>query len=503
MCPSSPALPRAALAACALALGCADSPATAPAPVVDAALPIVVADTAGAAAQAALRSGAAFRSPPAVAQPSRAAATLEVSAPVAVEQTATLLTPIGGRFTALRSAAAINAAGHVVGSGERPDGRFTAFLWQEGAETIDLGTLGAPLSVATDINAAGQVVGWSITAGGDRRAFLWERGAGMRDLGTPPGNTESVALAINDAGQVVGWGHTDDEDRHDFLWEAGTGMTSLGLPVRGSPYGINNAGQIVGGSAGGPFLREPDGSVRFLDTLSTPLARQFGVAEVVNDAGQVVGARSFDPADPFQRQAFVWDRHAGTTDLGALLGARESGASAINNAGQVVGYSAGWTDPFFWQRGVGMVELTSPGGEGAASDINDAGQVVGSSLVKIGGESARRATLWTVRVVAAGAPTVDRLRAASLPAGVYPQYAPNGGVWLRVRLADADTPAPGPWRWTIDWGDGVVHAPTVAIKGEFAFVRAAPYASVGPRTITVTAVDPAGLASAARTTRAP
>ena len=76
-------------------------------------------------------------------------------------------------------------------------------------------------------------------------------------------------------------------------------------------------------------------------------------------------------------------------------------------------------------------------------------------------------------------------------------------MWLRVRLTDADTPTPGPWRWRIDWGDGVVHTPTVAIKGEFAFVRATPYATPGPHTVTVTTTDPGGLASAAHTTRAP
>ena len=99
------------------------------------------------------------------------------------------------------------------------------------------------------------------------------------------------------------------------------------------------------------------------------------------------------------------------------------------------------------------------------------------------------------------APAVDRLEAAPLPPGVYADYAPDGGVWLRVRLRDPSDA--GPWAWRIDWGDGVVHTPTVAIKGEFAFVRATPYATPGPHTITVSAADPAGLASAARTTRVP
>ncbi len=64
-------------------------------------------------------------------------------------------------------------------------------------------------------------------------------------------------------------------------------------------------------------------------------------------------------------------------NLWGLPGSTNSGASAINDAGQVVGYSsvlAGTTYATEWS-GDSVINL----GEGAATAINDAGQVVGGS----------------------------------------------------------------------------------------------------------------------------
>src|SRR5437667_8167708 len=75
-------------------------------------------------------------------------------------------------------------------------------------------------------------------------------------------------------------------------------------------------------------------------------------------------------------------------DLGTLPADTMSGASAVNEAGQVVGWSQGsYPDPihaFLWENGT-MTDLGTLGGSTArAYDINDKGQVVGVSSTSSG-----------------------------------------------------------------------------------------------------------------------
>jgi len=83
------------------------------------------------------------------------------------------------------------------------------------------------------------------------------------------------------------------------------------------------------------------------------------------------------------------------TDLGTLGGSSTYG-QAINNAGQVVGYStnaAGTHRAFLWSGGALSDLGTLGGSSGKAFGINNSGQVVGSSALP--GNSASHATLWT------------------------------------------------------------------------------------------------------------
>lgn len=88
------------------------------------------------------------------------------------------------------------------------------------------------------------------------------------------------------------------------------------------------------------------------------------------------------------------------TDLGDLAGgADRSFASAVNNAGQVVGYSSTALGDrgFLWtNNGLGMLDLGLLPGESysTAVDINDLGQVTGSSGHS-GSMSGARAYVWT------------------------------------------------------------------------------------------------------------
>jgi probable HAF family extracellular repeat protein len=83
-------------------------------------------------------------------------------------------------------------------------------------------------------------------------------------------------------------------------------------------------------------------------------------------------------------------------DLGTLPGDTSSEASAINNNGDVVGYSRGekrGMRAFLWTQATGMQDLgVLPGGNSSrALGINDTGAVVGSST----SSSGERAFIWT------------------------------------------------------------------------------------------------------------
>jgi probable HAF family extracellular repeat protein len=150
-------------------------------------------------------------------------------------------------------------------------------------------------SGAFDINEAGEVVGNS-----SFRAFRWTSGAGMQNLGVLPGFDFSGATGISNNGHIVGY-CSEGAISRSFLWTSGGGMQDLGdLP------GGNDEGQALG----------------------------------VNDSGQVVGWSSGSPSGG--SRAYIWTSGGGLTDLNDRVTASGFGwslmvASAINNAGQIVG----------------------------------------------------------------------------------------------------------------------------------------------------------------------
>ena len=97
-----------------------------------------------------------------------------------------------------------------------------------------------------------------------------------------------------------------------------------------------------------------------IGTLGGPNVRgDYGFG--INDVGQVVGISS----SPTERHAFLWDR--GTiTDLGTLGGYERgtfSQASAINNQGQVVGYSQYYLPDGNTTAGSGFIWTSRTGGK--------------------------------------------------------------------------------------------------------------------------------------------
>jgi probable HAF family extracellular repeat protein len=119
----------------------------------------------------------------------------------------------------------------------------------------------------------------------------------------------------------------------------------------------------------------------------------------LNSAGQVVGCSDTATSNGYPctgitagQHAFVWSKSAGLKDLGTMSGGTMSGATGINDAGQVVGYSnvkASSASDFFaflWTPTGGMTNLgtLSGGNSSCAFEINSAGVIAGDSFISNG-----------------------------------------------------------------------------------------------------------------------
>jgi probable HAF family extracellular repeat protein len=194
------------------------------------------------------------------------------------------------------SAAAINDAGQVAGSGS------DAFLYQNGART-DLGTLpDGNWTLAEGLSAGGDVSGYGDTASGIR-GFVWT-GAGLLELGTLGGNS-SYGMAVDDAGLVAGSAAVGSGYLNAASWWNGT-VTDLGTLGGNNSYanGINDAGTIVGyswttGNAGTHAFIFLNGVMVDLNSLLAPADSGWVITAAygINDSGQIAGEALYDGQD--------------------------------------------------------------------------------------------------------------------------------------------------------------------------------------------------------------
>jgi probable HAF family extracellular repeat protein len=155
------------------------------------------------------------------------------------------------------------------------------------------------------------------------------------------------AVAINDAGDTLGFGIARGDDGHDLnldmIWKSDGSFVRLAVDTQSGKgtdaevRDINNHGVVVGMVWGQrnamPAVWTKTGML--LPVSVAPLGSQ---AVAVNDSGMVAGGGY--GGTRIYKHAFSWTPGSGVLDLGDLAGGSgSSGASGMNNSGQIVGYS--------------------------------------------------------------------------------------------------------------------------------------------------------------------
>jgi probable HAF family extracellular repeat protein len=240
----------------------------------------------------------------------------------------TALPPFPGGYSSY--ATGVNNRGQVVGWAENgvhdptcdPTSQvlqFRAAIWEPNGQMRELPPLpGDSTSAATAINDHGQVVGISGDCGvavgsvSARHAVLWENGVPI-DLGNIGGDAWNTPTAINNQETIVGFANTAPGTARvyeAFIWTKAGGMKSLGKisgDLRSEALGINEKGQVVGLSRGGPFLFRAvlwqNNKLTDMNSLTVPGSPFLLLAGDIDQRGHIVG-EAFHP-DTLQSPSFI------------------------------------------------------------------------------------------------------------------------------------------------------------------------------------------------------
>lgn len=172
------------------------------------------------------------------------------------------LATLGGSFA---SAYFINEFGLIVGESQKLNGDVVGALWRPAAgggyeEPVELSFLAGDVSaVAFGINVDGKIVGESEAANGTVRGIVWtlnnagDTVASIENLGS---NTS--AGAVNDDHLIVGYSAALSGNDRAAIWNVNDLEDSQNIAAAFSQsYGVNNANQVVGLSAGQAFAALP------------------------------------------------------------------------------------------------------------------------------------------------------------------------------------------------------------------------------------------------------
>jgi len=225
----------------------------------------------------------------------------------------------------------------------------------------------------TAINASGQISGNLFDENGDTHGGLYSGGTVTAIVNLPGADPFSYAQDINDAGLLTAVAVSADYGSERYFTIDSEGLVSdLGISDAGHSYPllVNNAGQIAYTST------SPTVATLLTGSTAQPLGALPGQsasrAIALNDAGQVAGYSG--------SHAFLYDG-TGMVDLGVLPGDTASFARGINASGAVVGVSRGngGNRPFLYSGGT-LVSLgfeNISGIDRYVSAINASGLIVG------------------------------------------------------------------------------------------------------------------------------
>jgi probable HAF family extracellular repeat protein len=300
---------------------------------------------------------------------------------------------------------------------------------------IDLGPVDQDNGDAS-IGDNGYVAATAYIANSDAcdRAVLWNQTTPtslQSDQRYPYGQVYSV----NDIGDVVGVTYSNSQFPHPAVWTAGRRQILPGMPnLRwGEGLGISDTGLVVGDVQVPKADRARKnvvlaavwvhGQPHVLGTLGG----QDSIATAVNNAGQIVGRAdtkqvwpALGTAPSTMSHAFLYNGDI-MSDLGTLPGGHSSMAWTINNSGDVGGYSDSplGTRAVTWNAGDQPKALPQPAAisESCAYGNNDHGITVGEGV----GDDGSHALLWAGssvydlnRLIARGSAVPRLLRATSV-----------------------------------------------------------------------------------------